>query len=124
MVQVWTNAEDPKSLTALAKFLDKQAADNSSSQLKTLINVVTQDGDYAKSLLTRIADGNSLKNVHLTYVSPKDTSIADYKINLATDITNTVFVQKRRRVEAKFVNLKTDEEGLKMLSEAIGKVTG
>lgn len=118
-VQVWSNMDDAENTMAIAKNLSAQVA-NSKTELKAfMINLSSCDAcvDGTKTLAEKAA----LKNIAMAYLPKTDDAIKAYKVNTASDVKNTVFVYKNKKVVAKFVNLKADKEGLKNLNDAIAK---
>jgi protocatechuate 3,4-dioxygenase, beta subunit len=125
MVQVWTNGEDPANTEKFIEVLEKETKTRENAELKAFMMVITDPakaGDVAKQL-SATADKLKIERVGVTYLTPQNGGVRDYKINLTPEVKNTVFVYKRKRVVAKFINLKPDEKGLTALSEAIDKVT-
>jgi hypothetical protein len=126
MVQVWTNGEDTKNLEKIVEVLEKSTKDNESSELKAFVMVITDPAklDETATELSSTAERMKIERTGLTYLSRDNRGVRDYKINLDTDVKNTVILYRRKRVTDKFVNLKLDEKGMATLNEAIEKVTG
>lgn len=119
-VQVWVNGDDMKNVLSIAKSLNAQMVAN--SEFKALVVVITEDG---KTMATKLEEASKMKGldkVGMSYISKKDKAVGAYKINLADDVKNTVFVYKNWKVEDKFVNLKGDEAGLNSLNASIKNV--
>jgi hypothetical protein len=125
MVQVWTNGEDRENLSKLVNALEKHTVDRSGAQLQTFIIVLTdkEGRDEVARKLTEIAGATRASKIHLTYLDRGDNGVRGYRVNLAPEVKNTIFVYRDRRVTDKFVNLKADEEGLRSLNDAIVKIT-
>lgn len=118
-VQVWVNGDDMKNVLSIAKNLNAKMVEN--SEFKALVVVITNETN-SKSIATQLTDASKTKGldkVGMAYISNKDKAVGAYKINLADDVKNTVFVYKKWTVAEKFVNLKGDEAGLKNLNASI-----
>jgi hypothetical protein len=126
MVQAWVNGPDKDAITEIAKTLDAAMAANKSSQLKTFVIVLVDKAQVneTKKTLEDIAEKNALDKVGLAYLEKSDEAVTDYKVNVAPEVKSTIFVYKDLTVKSKFVNLKTDKEGLGELNAAIGKMLG
>jgi hypothetical protein len=123
MVQAWVNGDSKENITAVAKTLDQQMEAKSGAELKTFVIVLTSDPKSTAAELKEIGETNHLKYVALAYLDKKSPSVDDYKVAVNSEVKNTVFVYKKRRVESKFVNLNPDEKGLSELTAAIAKIT-
>jgi hypothetical protein len=119
-VQVWVNGDDMKNVLSIAKTLNAQMVEN--SEFKALVVVISDDAKGTATQLEEASKMKGLDKVGMAYVSKKDKSVGAYKINLADDVKNTVFVYKNWKVAEKFVNLKGDEAGLKSLNASIKTV--
>lgn len=119
-VQVWVNGDEPENVVAIAKDLDNKMA-SSKAEFRAFVVYLTH---CAKCVEMTGTLANKVKgaNVAMTHLPIDSESVKDYKVNTSTDVKNTVFVYKNRRVVAKFVNLKGDAAGLKSLSAAIAKI--
>jgi hypothetical protein len=122
-VQVWINNDETKNIVAVARLLEKEMEAKKASDLKAFVIVLTDTPDETARLLSAVAERIGTKNVGLAYLSKKDAAVSDYKVNVAADVKNTVFVYRDMKVRDKFVNLKTDEPGLAELAKAIDKIT-
>ncbi|HSI72485.1 MAG TPA: hypothetical protein VK934_04855 [Fimbriimonas sp.] len=122
-VQVWINQDETKNIVMISKLLEKEMEENKASELKAFVIVLTDTPKETAELLSAIGDRIKAKNVALAYLSKKDAAVSDYKVNVANDVKNTVFVYRNKKVSEKFVNLKADEKGLTELSQAIDKIT-
>ncbi len=119
-VQIWANMDDAANLKALAANVSKKVA-SSKNELKGFVVNLTHcdkcvDGTKA------MAKEAKLTNIGITYLKSDTEYVKNYKVNVAPEVKNTVFVYKDKKVVAKFVNLKADEAGLKQLNAAISKV--
>jgi hypothetical protein len=121
-VQVWVNGDNMKNVVEISKVLDKKMKAN--SEFKAFVVVLTDKPEETAKFLAALAERAGLKDVALTYLSNTDNAIRNYKVSVAEDVKNTVFVYKNKQVSEKFVNLKADEQGLDSLSKAIAKVEG
>jgi hypothetical protein len=122
-VQVWMNGDDTKNLVFITRLLDQQMKAKEKSQLKAFVIVLTDTPDETAKLLEAVAARVGTKDVGLAYLSKKDEAVSDYKFNVSNDVKNTIFVYRDKKVSEKFVNLKSDEQGLADLAKAIEKVT-
>jgi hypothetical protein len=124
-VQVWVNADKAENVAALAKLLNDATEAKKDAKLRTFVIFVTDSKhtsalkDYLPKLAERV--GNS---VHIAYIDRSDEALANYKINTAADVKNTVIVYKNRKVTETFVNLSADAKGKVALTDAINKITG
>jgi protocatechuate 3,4-dioxygenase, beta subunit len=122
-IQVWINNDDSKNVETLVKTLNAAVQENKDKELKAfLIFVSDEDKKAVESKLSSLAETTSVKDLPFTYVSTKDKSVKDYKINVSPEVKNTVMVYVKKRITAKFVNLKADEKGLAELKSAISSV--
>lgn len=119
-VQVWVNGDDMKNVLSIAKSINSQMVAN--KDFKGLVVVITEDSKTMAAKLEEASKMKGLDKVGMAYISKKDKAVGNYKINLADDVKNTVFVYKNWKVAEKFVNLKGDEAGLKSLNASIKNV--
>ncbi len=120
-VQAWVTNGDQKSIMALAKTLDAAMSKYSSKEFKAMV-VIVAPKDSAKMIeASAPMMSKELKNVSISYLSPDNSAIKNYKIN--TSAKNTVFVYKNWEVKDKFVDLGSDEKGQNALAAAIGNLT-
>lgn len=118
-VQVWVNGDDMKNVHAIAKNLNAMMVKN--DEFKALV-VVVVDESKSKSIASELEAASKEKGmdkIGLSYIRKNDEAVGAYKINLANDVKNTVFVYKNWKVQDKFVNLKGDEAGINSLNAAI-----
>ena len=119
-VQAWVTNGDQKSIMALAKTLDAAMSKYSDKEFKAMV-VIVAPKDSAKMIeSTAPMMSKELKNVSISYISPDNAAVKNYKIN--TSAKNTVFVYKNWKVIDKFVDLGSDEKGQGSLNAAIGTV--
>lgn len=122
-VQVWVNGDSAENVAKLAKTLSAAMKTNSKAEFKALMVFI---GDGAKAEKAK-ADGlalikkENLTGISMATISPKDEAVKNYKINVASDVKNTVFVYRNWKVQDKMVNLSANAEGLKELDGAIAK---
>lgn len=115
-VQVWTNGDSASNVASIGKSLATMVG-SSKHELKAF--VITLDGQGSAN---EIAKGVGSDKVGVAYIGKDSSAVGDYKINTASDVKNTVFVYKNKKVVAKMVNLKADAAGLKALKEAVAKI--
>jgi hypothetical protein len=119
-VQAWVTNNDQKSIMALAKTLDAAMGKYSNKEFKAMV-VIVAPKDAGKMIEEHApAMSKDLKHVSISYLSPDNPAVKNYKIN--TGAKNTVFVYKNWKVVDKFVDLGVDEKGLNSLNTAIGNV--
>lgn len=121
-VQVWVNGDDMNNVLSIAKTLNAQMVSN--KDFKALV-VVIADEKSSKAIAGKLQEASTMKGldkVGMAYINKNDKAVGNYKINLADDIKNTVFVYKNWKVAEKFVNLKGDESGLKNLNASIKSI--
>lgn len=123
-VQVWVNGDSAKNVLPIATTLSKAMKAHSGKEFKALVVFLTTPQTAAKTeaAVQEAAKNPATSGVGMALLDTKDEAIANYKINTAADIKNTVFVYKNWKVENTFVNLKADDKGLGDLNKAIENV--
>lgn len=122
-VQMWFNSsEDVKNIESFAKFLNASVVANKKSELKGFLINLTHC-QMCVDKVTTLAKATPYQEIGIATLPTTDEAVSAYKVNTVKEIKNTVFVYKNRKVVAKFVNLKADEEGLMALKKAISQVT-
>jgi len=119
-VQVWVNGDEPENVIAIANDLDKKMA-TSNAEFRAFVVYLTHC-EKCVEMTSTLASKVKGSKVAMTHLPINSESVKDYKVNTSTDVKNTVFVYKNRKVVAKFVNLKGDAAGLKSLNAAITKI--
>lgn len=123
-VQVWVNGEKHENISAFAQTLSRAMVDHKGSDFKALIVVVEKEAKHKE--LAKMIKSTSAKlgvnNVGVALIDPSDDAVSNYKINLSSEVKNTVFVYKDWKVAKSFVNLKADKAGLADLNSAISSV--
>ena len=120
--QVWVNGDNVKNIVPIAKELNAKAnASNFRAFIVFLID--PKDAAQTSKTLATIAQQNKLDKVAFTWLDKSSRSVSTYKVNTSSDVKNTVFVYKDRKVTQKFVNLHSTKEGLGDLQAAITQVT-
>ena len=119
-MQVWINTDDMATAASIGELLQKAVDDHSQKQFKgflIFINAPAAD-------IEKLASDKKLERIGLARLTggTSDSAIASYQINTGSNIKNTVFVYKNRKVAEKFVNLSADKDGLAKLQAAIDKV--
>jgi len=120
-VQVWVNGDDLTNVTAIAKTLQKNISAHKGSEFKAMVVFVSNDAAKLAPALKEAAK-NGAPDVAMSVISPKDEAVEAYKINLASDIKNTVIVYKNWKVDQTMVNFKANEKGIAALNGAIAKI--
>lgn len=117
-VQVWNNGDTAKNLNAIAKVVSEEVADSKADLKGFVVNLTMCTGceDKAKG-----ASATAPSNIGYTILKNTDGAIKNYKVNIAAEMKNTVFVYKNKKVVAKFVNLEANEQGIAGLRAAISK---
>jgi hypothetical protein len=121
-VQVWVNGDSAENVAKIATNLQKQIDANKGKEFKAMVVWLTDDVNAAKPILKKVAAQTGAKDVAMAALSKKDDAVDAYKINLNSDVKNTVFAYKNWKVEAAMVNLKADDKGLTALNGAIGNL--
>lgn len=124
-VQVWVNGDSGTNVQAIANNLQENMKAHSGAKLKTFVIFLTDDSksqDTAKAI-EGMAKKVQANDVAMAWLGKGDKAVEDYKVNVAPEIKNTVFVYKDRQVKAKFVNFKADKKGLAELNAAISGIT-
>jgi hypothetical protein len=119
-VQVWVNGDDPKNIVAIAKNLQSEINKNKKAEFKAMI-VVLGDKAALKPVVKAAATEANTPDVAMAILPKTDEAVKNYKINLAADVKNTVFVYRNWKVSDSMVNLKADTKGLNALNAAIAK---
>ncbi len=119
-VQAWVTNGDQKSVAAFAKTLDDAMGKYANKDFKAMVVILTTK-EGGKSI-EQMAPGfnKEYKHVSISYLTPENEAVKDYKIN--TSAKNTVFVYKNWQVQDKFVDLGTDAKSITALNGAIGNV--
>lgn len=123
-VQIWVNQDSEENIAGLAKHLNKQVA-NSDEDLKGFMIMLTKCEACvdASKMFAGKAEKMGMKNIGIAHLSNQDKAVKNYKVNIDSEVKNTVFVYVNRKVVKKFVNLKADEAGLAQLDAAINMAT-
>jgi hypothetical protein len=123
---VWVNTDDWTDVKNLGQFLEKKISEKGLDNMRVFIiymnpkRLPPAQVDLSLKELAKIA---RFKNVALLHIpSPDDSKTSGlYRINPNKDIKNTVFVYKRRRVTAKFINQTSSPESVATLIKSIDK---
>ena len=116
-VQAWVTNGDQKSIMAFAKTLDTAMGKFSNKEFKAMVVIVAPDSAGKQIEAAAPMMAKAYKHVSISYLSPSNEAVKNYKIN--TGAKNTVFVYKNWEVMDKFVDLTADEKGLNSLNAAI-----
>lgn len=119
-IQAWINGDDMRNVETIASSLNK-AVLTSKHELKAFLIVLT-NSDAEIDAVKKMAIETKNSDIGIAYLSAKDHAVQDYKINLASEVKNTIFLYKDKRVVSKFVNFKADKKGLVELDTAIDKI--
>jgi F420-0:gamma-glutamyl ligase-like protein len=114
------NGDDPKNIVAIAKNLQSEINKNKKAEFKAMI-VVLGDKAALKPVVKAAATEANTPDVAMAILPKTDEAVKNYKINLAADVKNTVFVYRNWKVSDSMVNLKADTKGLNALNAAIAK---
>lgn len=115
-MQVWWNTDDQEDAVTISKYLNKRVKD-SKADLRAF--VVVLDRGKGKSQAESLAKASGADAIGTTFIKYGEAGSANYKINTAKEVRNTIFVYKNKKVSTKFVNFKADEAGMKALASAI-----
>ena len=121
-VQVWVNGDNAGNVVAIAKSLSASMKKYDSKEFKALVVFVADKKDVESVRSTVLAATKGIDNVGMAVIAKNDESISNYKINLSSEVKNTVFAYKDWTVQNKMVNLKADKAGLMDLDNAIAKL--
>ena len=116
-VQVWSNGDAAQNVAGIGKALAGMVG-ASKHDLKAF--VISLDGKEAASKIASLSGAD--KTLHVAYIAKDNEALDMYKINTASEVKNTVFVYKNKKVVAKMVNLKADAAGLKTLKAAVAQI--
>lgn len=124
-VQVWVNGDNPENVAKIAKRLNAAVNAKKSKELKAFVIVLTDSDkvNETKLAIETIAGKTNANDVAMAYLPKGDEAVKAYKVSTASDVKNTVFVYRNRKVDAKMVNLKADEKGLQALDAAVENIT-
>lgn len=124
-MQVWVNKDSDENVGKIAAHLEAEIAKKDSARFKSFFIFIVKPGTDAETStrLQALADANKLNRVAFAYVADNDSSLQDYQIDTKPEVKNTVMVYANRKVVANFVNLASDEEGLKKLDAAVDEAT-
>ncbi len=123
IVQVWVNGDSAENVVSLARSLEGRLDKVGLKKLRVFFTFVEPEGKSAAAFgkeLVALAARARVKQVAFTHLSATSVPVKDYKINLAAK--NTIFVQKKMKVKATFVDLKADNAGLAQLSAAVSGI--
>ena len=125
-IMVWINDANLESMGSFVRTLETEMHKRGEKKLRVfLIHMNPQQKDPAtlEKELTVWADQQQLKKVALVYIpSPDDPETAElFEINSSPEVKNTIFVYKKRRVAAKWINSNYDEDSLKTILNQFGK---
>lgn len=116
-VQVWVNGDDAKNVDAIAKNLAGKVKALKGAEFQSFIIYI---GDAKPA--TEAAKSWAADALHVAYLAKDSDGVGLYKVNTDSEIKNTIFVYKNKKVTAKFVNFKADEKGLTALDKAISEI--
>ncbi|HRI43758.1 MAG TPA: hypothetical protein PLL78_09770 [Fimbriimonadaceae bacterium] len=120
-VQVWVNGDSLENVAKIAGVLNKTAASN--KEFKGFVIFLTSDKPATEKAIVEANKKLGYDAIAMATLAPGDSAVKNYKVNVASEVKNTVFVYKDKKVTAKFVNLEANEKGLGQLNEAIAKIT-
>ena len=118
-IQVWINNDDSANVEKLVKTLNDAVIANKAKYLKAFFIFVDPTGKKIEPKLADIAKRTNCNDVALAYLSPKDSAVKAYKVNLDPSVKNTVMLYRDRTVTSTKVNLVADGKGLADLKAAI-----
>ena len=116
-IMVWINETNMDGIKNFAKSLETEMQKRGEKKLRVFLihmNPTNKDLRSLESELINWAATQDLKKVALVYIpTPNDPESSElFQINTSPEIKNTVFVYKKRRVAAKWVNIDYDEASL------------
>ena len=116
-IMVWINETNLDQIESFAKRLESEMQKRGEKKLRVFLihmNPTNNNLDKLESELINWAVKQDLKKVALVYIpTPNDPESSElFQINTSPEIKNTVFVYKKRRVAAKWVNIDYDEASL------------
>jgi len=123
-VQVWVHGDSASNVAKIVKVLEAKTAANPAGLKAFVVEVIDKSATKTtEKQLKGLAKSAAAKHVALTYVAKDNSAVSDYEINLGTQVKNTVFVYRNRKVIAKWVNLTADAKGTAALDAAVTKAT-
>jgi len=122
-IQVWINNDKPENVEQFVRTLNDAMKAKSDKKLKAFFIFVDNRGKKIESELTALAEKTKANDVCLTYLAPDHEGVGLYKINVAPEVKNTVFLYRNRKVRFKEVNFEANKEGLDKLSRLIDELT-
>jgi hypothetical protein len=121
-VQVWVNGSPTADAAKIASNLDKQMTELNGQKLKfkSFMIFKSEEGKKIEGALQTMAKNNHLGSIALAWLPAGSDALGEYSIN--PQAHTTILVYKNRQVKDKFIDLKTDEAGLKSLDAAIHRI--
>lgn len=118
-MQVWLNSDSEDNAVKLSQFLNARVK-NSKVEFKAF--VIQMDNGDGEKRAESIFKASKADMIGTCFIKYGEAGSDRYQMNTGTEMKNTVLVYKRRKVTAKFVNLKADDAGLKELAKAIDSI--
>ncbi|MFQ3667580.1 MAG: hypothetical protein SNJ74_06645 [Fimbriimonadaceae bacterium] len=121
---VFVNGDSRANIVALARALDRAMQTHARRQFRAYVVVISDAAgmDRNRQMLTNIAREHNLQRVGLALLDRNSDTIREYRLNLASNVRNTVFVYHKWDVKAKFVNLEGNQAGTNRLMAAIRRI--
>ena len=122
---VWITNDSLEDAGKIAKALQESVAVKNGSGFGAILTFVNVKGENSDEFAKKLADfstENKLEKISVSYLGPEDRGVKIYKINTEADVENTILVYTKKRVTAKFVNLKPEKEELAKLIAAINDI--
>jgi hypothetical protein len=125
-IQVWINNDTESNVAAIASDIERLCTAYSGQHLKAFVvdvNAAKRPAAAVTPALNALESRAGLRRVALVFVTGGDLIAArDNQINTDPAVKNTVFVYKKCKVAAKFVNLRADSSSMKTLDAAVGAI--
>ncbi len=121
-VQAWVHNEDSKVVAKLLHELQENIDSHKDKDFKAML-VLVVDNDKAKEAskveVMKLIKDSKAKDVAVAYLNKDDSAVKDYKISLDSNVKNTVFFYKNRKIANTIVNMKLNTEGCSGMCEKV-----
>lgn len=121
-VQAWVHGEDTKVVAKLIHELQENIESNKDKEFKgMLVMVLDSEGQKAKAKteLASMIKEAKCADVAVALLTKDNPAVKDYKINLSSEVKNTVFFYKNRKIKDTIVNMKLSEAGCSGMCEKV-----
>lgn len=118
-MQVWLNSDSEDNAVKISKFLNSRVK---ASTVETKAFIIQMDNGNGREAAESLFKASGSDLIGTCFIKYGEAGSGRYKMNTDPSMKNTILVYKRKKVTAKFVNLKADAAGLKELGAAIDSI--